>query len=233
MSNEQRSHQIRIIASVCHEANRQYCNTIGDDSQKPWKDAPEWQQASAIKGVEHHIEFPFAGPADSHNSWLAEKQEKGWKYGPLKDEDKKEHPCFVAFGELPVEQQMKDHIFGGIAKAMIRAMHLRTVPTRGEEVMGVGFNPGGTMAVNEIKSAFANLWDLLDLHSGRHRFVILNREAKKTWDAMNEAERKAEMENPRIKLQNPIQVMDCGRAMASALANIETAQMYAVKSVTR
>jgi len=39
------------IAVVCHEANRAYCSRIGDDSQPPWCDAPEWQKMSAITGV--------------------------------------------------------------------------------------------------------------------------------------------------------------------------------------
>lgn len=29
------------IASICHDANRRYCKTIGDDSQPLWEHAPE------------------------------------------------------------------------------------------------------------------------------------------------------------------------------------------------
>ncbi len=32
------------IAKVCHEANRAYCQTIGDNSQLAWEQAEEWQQ---------------------------------------------------------------------------------------------------------------------------------------------------------------------------------------------
>ena len=40
-----------LIASVCHEANRAYCLALGDDSQLPWSDAPDWQRESAVSGV--------------------------------------------------------------------------------------------------------------------------------------------------------------------------------------
>jgi hypothetical protein len=41
-----------LIAQVCHEANRAWCEVNGDTSQKPWNEAEQWQRDSAIKGVE-------------------------------------------------------------------------------------------------------------------------------------------------------------------------------------
>jgi hypothetical protein len=99
------------IAKVCHETNRAYCETIGDNSQPKWEDAPEWQKQSAINGVKFHLNNPTAKPSDSHNSWLKEKEADGWKYGIIKDPEKKEHPCFVPYEQLPVEQQKKDALF--------------------------------------------------------------------------------------------------------------------------
>jgi RyR domain len=113
--------EIEQVAKVCHEANRAYCQTIGDWTQPEWADAPDWQQSSAIKGVEFHIGHLAAGtappPSASHDSWLAQKRAEGWKYGPAKDAEKKEHPCFLPYAELPVEQRLKDYIFGAIVKA--------------------------------------------------------------------------------------------------------------------
>ena len=99
------------IAKKCHEINRAYCAALGDTSQLPWDQAPEWQRQSAINGVQFHIEHPDAGPDASHNSWLEEKRSAGWKFGPVKDADKKEHPCFVPYDQLPAEQKAKDHLF--------------------------------------------------------------------------------------------------------------------------
>lgn len=99
------------IAQVAHEINKAYCESIGDTSQPEWEDAPEWQKNSAVNGVKFHIENPEAGPESSHNSWLKQKQEEGWKWGPVKDIDKKEHPCFAPYNQLPQEQKSKDYLF--------------------------------------------------------------------------------------------------------------------------
>lgn len=111
------------IAELCHETNRNYCRLIGDNSQQPWAEAPEWQRDSAVNGVKFHLAAHQMGitpaPSASHDSWLKEKRESGWKYGPEKDAAKKEHPCFVAYDQLPPEQRLKDSLFGAIVKAVI------------------------------------------------------------------------------------------------------------------
>lgn len=107
------------IAIVCHQVNRAYCQALGDDSQPTWEDAPEWQKSSALNGVLFHIDNPDAGPHHSHNSWLSEKQAAGWKFGPVKDPEKKEHPCFVPYEQLPTEQKAKDYLFRAIVHALV------------------------------------------------------------------------------------------------------------------
>lgn len=108
---------IAEIAELCHEANRAYCEALGDKSQVPWSQAPAWQKESAINGVKFHLANPNATPENSHESWMAEKAAAGWKHGPVKDAEKKEHPCFCPYGELPIEQRAKDYIFRGIIHA--------------------------------------------------------------------------------------------------------------------
>lgn len=109
---------IEKIARVCHEANRAYCASLDDHSQLAWENAPVWQRQSAIDGVRFTLFNPDAKPSDSHNSWLAEKERSGWKYGPIKDPEKKEHPCFVPYDALPTEQKAKDYIFQAIVRAL-------------------------------------------------------------------------------------------------------------------
>lgn len=110
------------IARICHEANRAYCATLYDNSQPRWEDAPEWQKKSAIDGVNFHLNAlkrgEFKTPKESHESWMAAKTLDGWKYGPVKDPEKKEHPCYVPYEELPYSQKVKDYIFSGIVKAV-------------------------------------------------------------------------------------------------------------------
>lgn len=99
------------IAKVAHELNKAYCESIGDNSQPTWENAPDWQKNSAIAGVDFHLANPDASPSASHDSWLKQKEAEGWKYGPVKDAEKKEHPCFVDYHELEVSQRSKDYLF--------------------------------------------------------------------------------------------------------------------------
>lgn len=116
---------IEQIAKIAHETNRAYCASIGDTSQPTWEDAPDWQRSSAIKGVQFHLDAHARGitpkASASHDSWLEEKAAAGWTYGPVKDAEKKQHPCFVAYNELPVEQRLKDYLFGAVVAAFVKA----------------------------------------------------------------------------------------------------------------
>lgn len=110
--------KIEEIAEICHEVNRIYCKSIGDNSQPLWENAPDWQKESAMRGIDFirksiNIEFV---PERQHNAWLTDKLKDGWKYGTVKDAEKKEHPCILPYNELPDEQKMKDKLFGSIAK---------------------------------------------------------------------------------------------------------------------
>ena len=108
------------IARVAHEVNRTYCMSLGDYSQPLWEDAPQWQQDSAVAGVEMHLADPTAGPESSHKAWMRKKVNEGWVYGDAKDPEKKTHPCIKPFGDLPQEQRAKDYIFMGIVRAIAR-----------------------------------------------------------------------------------------------------------------
>lgn len=107
-----------VIARVAHEINRAYCASLGDTSQPAWEDAPEWQKSSALAGVDMHLAKPDATPEQSHESWLAQKLAEGWKYGPTKDAEKKEHPCCVPYADLPAEQKAKDYLFRAAVHAL-------------------------------------------------------------------------------------------------------------------
>lgn len=107
------------IARICHELNRLYCLGLGDSSQVSWDEAPDWQRASAIKGVEFHMAHPEADASNSHESWFADKAAAGWTYGEVKDPEAKTHPCMVPFDELPPEQQYKDIQFKTIVDAAL------------------------------------------------------------------------------------------------------------------
>lgn len=106
---------IEVIAAATHEDNREYCLMLGDESQMPWEDAPEWQKDSVKDGVRFALEAFDKGempsPAASHENWLKYKMEEGWSYGEVKDAVKKTHPCMKPYEELPLHNKIKDLIF--------------------------------------------------------------------------------------------------------------------------
>ena len=120
------------IAEVVHEANRVYCVAIGDNSVKPWTEAPDILKNSVIAGVKIVREQAEADPdnwhlepGESHESWLSHKLRECWTYGPVKDVEKKQHPCMLPYNELPEDQKRKDALFLGIVRALLESQ----VPT--------------------------------------------------------------------------------------------------------
>lgn len=107
------------IARVCHEVNRAYCQVMGDLSQLPWEKAPDWQRNSAVNGVQYAIAHPEATPERMHESWCDQKLKEGWAVGPVKDPEKKEHPCLVDYYQLPFRQRVKDHIFLAVVRNLM------------------------------------------------------------------------------------------------------------------
>ena len=110
---------INDLAKICHEANRAYCEMLGDFSNKTWEETAENIRNSTISGVRKVVSGEITNPKDSHNYWLQFKiDEGGWKYGPIKDLENKIHPCFVTYDLLPEEQRVKDEIFFALCTRM-------------------------------------------------------------------------------------------------------------------
>lgn len=119
MKRELTVSEIEACAHAAHEANRAYCRMLGDYSHATWDSAPEWQKASARAGVLNIARNNITTPEQSHEGWMNHKLANGWRYGPVKDADKREHPCLVPWNELPAEQQVKDILFTTVVRGMI------------------------------------------------------------------------------------------------------------------
>jgi RyR domain len=122
--------QIIDAAIAAHEANKAYCESIGDASQVDWMLAPRWQQDSAINGVCYAIANNFPSPEEMHINWMKEKVAAGWHWGVVKDAEAKTHPCIMPYANLPEEQRIKDDIFRGTIK---RVLGPRAAPVKAAE----------------------------------------------------------------------------------------------------
>lgn len=114
---------ITKLARIVHQANKAYCESIGDTSQVDWENASESIQKAAKSGVKAIIDNPNVTPADLHDAWSKERIDDGWVYGEVKDEDKKTHPCLVPYDKLPPHQRFKDHLFNNIVKTYVDFMN--------------------------------------------------------------------------------------------------------------
>jgi len=109
---------VNKIAKVAHEVNRAFCISNGDDSQSSWENAEDWKKSSTFTGVEFLIDNPDATPITTHENWVKDKVDYGWKYGTKKDVDLKLHPCIIPYDDLPVMQKSKDYIFSAVVKTL-------------------------------------------------------------------------------------------------------------------
>lgn len=113
---------IEACAKHAHEVNRAYCTSLGDASQAPWGEAPDWQKESVRAGASALLADPSRTPEASHEGWMAHKVADGWTYGPVKDADAKTHPCMVAYADLPPDQRAKDHLFRAAVLGLAAAL---------------------------------------------------------------------------------------------------------------
>jgi len=45
---------------------------------------------------------------NAHDMWAALRIAEGWRYGPRRDDGKKEHPCLVPYEQLPESEKEYD-----------------------------------------------------------------------------------------------------------------------------
>jgi hypothetical protein len=107
---------IETIAETCHEANRVLQQVLGEEVNPPWAVLDQELKDSIMDGVLNALKG--VTPRESHENWLKFKEAHGWSYGETKDFEKKTHPCFVAYDELPPEQQLKDELFTSIVRTL-------------------------------------------------------------------------------------------------------------------
>lgn len=112
-------------AQLIHEIN----NTINrvfkpDWPIYSWDEAPQEMKDSTYRGIRYALENTDATGEDQHNAWMAERTQQGWVYGPVKNEETKEHPCLVPYDQLPIEDRLKDHTFRTIVAEFKKGLEI-------------------------------------------------------------------------------------------------------------
>ena len=108
------------IAQVVHDTHQVYCRHIGDFTQVPWEEAPDWQRNSTIAGVKAVIDSPDISPELLHEKWVQTRLADGWVYAPLKNVARKEHPCLIEYHKLDINQKQKDYMFRAVVLACMK-----------------------------------------------------------------------------------------------------------------
>lgn len=106
--------QSRLVLAI-HEANKEIQQQTGEFIPQ----LSEHLTKSILDGIYFVLENPNCTPEQQHNNWCYFKHADGWKYGPEKDFERKEHPCLVPYSELPEIQQRKDDVFRQTLDAFI------------------------------------------------------------------------------------------------------------------
>jgi len=103
------------MARVARAAISVYQQTLGDPRSPDLDDAPESHRESLLAGVD--VALSGATPAQQHAAWVSWHLDRGWKYGPVRDEEARTHPNLRPYEELPDEQQRVDKLFQGVVLA--------------------------------------------------------------------------------------------------------------------
>lgn len=106
------------IAAICHNANKMLCEVVGDASFADWSGAQGWQIQRSVESVKFILDNPIAPIEAGHDAWAEEMRAEGWKYGPVKDAEKKENPALAPFSELPPIDQARNQMFRAIVLAL-------------------------------------------------------------------------------------------------------------------
>lgn len=108
-------------AAACHAAWYAYEVLGRKNPGLPYWECSDEQRSLSLDGVKKLDAIFAREDFDSmtldqiaeqlHINWMSFKVANGWKFGPVRDEEKKEHPCMVEYSVLSEDEKMKDRIF--------------------------------------------------------------------------------------------------------------------------
>ncbi len=146
-----------LVARSIHEEYLELCRKAGDTpatnpSMRPWDELPRRLKESNLRQVEHiwrtlnqigctigfatsarepafsftRSEIEFLAERE-HELWVAERLQKGWKYGSVRDDQQKIHDCIIPWEQLPEDQREKDRNAVKALPAVLAKVYLKII----------------------------------------------------------------------------------------------------------
>lgn len=63
---------------------------------------------SGVKLTPEILELTELLAMNTHNNWAQQRLSDGWRYGPERNDGRKEHPCLIPYEELPESEKQYD-----------------------------------------------------------------------------------------------------------------------------
>lgn len=116
-----------VAANIAHAVNDAYRQHIGEPPST--EDITDLDRLTDLMSAlaKAHASIARGRPMngeESHQVWMDAKIADGWTYGPVKDVEKKTHPCLVPYEQLPKEQRFKDVLFMAVAMGSFDAVRV-------------------------------------------------------------------------------------------------------------
>jgi ryanodine receptor 2 len=61
-----------------------------------------------VKLTQDILELTELLAKNTHDIWALQRMAKGWRFGPARDDIKKEHPCLIPYEQLPESEKEYD-----------------------------------------------------------------------------------------------------------------------------
>ncbi len=102
------SGSLSVSVDLFRKAWDDSCNYLVIFSDKIHDYEPNPIDLSDVELGEDLIDLREAIAENAHEVWAANRKKEGWTYGPVRDDEKKQHPDMVAYCQLPDSEKLYD-----------------------------------------------------------------------------------------------------------------------------
>jgi len=99
-----------------------------DESRQPTRYQPRPIDTSAIELAPELVALVELLARNNHELWARRRMMEGWRWGPRRDEERKETPLLVPYEELPESEKAYDRENAAETLKVILALGGRIVP---------------------------------------------------------------------------------------------------------